>query len=75
MTRKVRTDGRPVMILDFNRCVRVSSGDEVLARPTTPYTCDPCLTDGSVSAKLRFDGSPIPVCEDHAKPIEMVEVV
>ncbi len=75
MTRKVRTDGRPIMILDFNRCIRVPTGDEVLARPSTPYTCSPCLTAGTVSAKLRFDGSRIPVCEDHDKPVAMVEVL
>jgi len=69
-----RTDTRPLIIVDWDKCIRIERGDEPWARKTTPYTCLPCLTSGSMSAKLRFDGSPIPLCEDHDPPLQMEAV-
>ena len=60
------------MIIDYLRCVHVERGDESLAGPTVPYHCpECCLTTSTFSGKLKFSGSPIPVCEDHDPPIQM----
>lgn len=73
MVRKNRIDTRPRMVVNFDKCVHVERGDEPWARPATPYSCAPCLTSGGFSAKLRFDGSPVPLCGDHDPHLEMQE--
>lgn len=73
---------REIMIIDYAKCVRVPPGEEWYARTSIPYRCPECavILDGRIltpqtrSGRLRFDGDPIPKCEDHATPVEM-EVV
>jgi hypothetical protein len=71
---------KDVMIVDYDKCMRVPVDDERWARAARPYRCPLCATDGhsltprSNSARLRFDGDPAPKCEDHETPVDMVAV-
>ena len=77
MPRRPRRD---VMILDFNRCLRIPSEDAGLERATVPHRCPLCatsrgnLTPRTFSGKLRFGSDPVPNCDDHDNPVAMVPV-
>jgi hypothetical protein len=77
---KIRSRQRDVMIIDYNKCMRVPVEDAILARPSIPHRCPACaklmrsLTPQSNSARLKFDGEPTPQCEDHETPVTMVPV-
>lgn len=76
----MRRKTREVMIIDYNKCVRVLPGDEWYARESVPYRCPICATDGgrltpqTRSGRLRFVGDPRPQCSDHDDPVEMIPV-
>lgn len=55
------------MVIDFNRCIRVFSGDEPFLRPSVPYFCTDCKREGNYSGKLVFKGEAIPQCETHGR--------
>lgn len=59
----------PRMILDKKMCLRIAEGDEEWARPSEPYHCPQCR---KFSGKLRFEGKPVPMCEDHEPAVAMV---
>lgn len=71
---------RDIMIIDFDKCLRVPQEDAMLAQPTIPHRCPICatstrsLTPQSNSARLKFVGGPTPKCEDHEIPVDMVPV-
>lgn len=77
---KIRSRQRDVMIIDFDKCMRVPPEDTLLARPSVPFRCPLCatnmrsLTPQSNSARLKFDGEPTPQCADHEVPVTMVPV-
>ena len=74
MKRK-RLSPLPIMLLDWELCLRIERGDEKWAAPSKPYHCPSCcLTAETFSAKVRFDGSPVPLCEDHDPPLQMEEL-
>jgi hypothetical protein len=73
--RKRKYGELPRMILDKAMCIRVADGDEEVSRPTTVYHCAPCCaTPSTFSGKVRFEGSPVPVCEDHEPALPMVSM-
>lgn len=71
---------REIMIVDYDKCIRIPPEDSMFARESTPYRCPTCarsgynLTPQTFSGKLRFVGDPIPKCEDHDIPVEMEPV-
>lgn len=75
-----RNGNREIMIVDYDKCVRVPPEDTQFARTSTPYRCPTCATRGynltpqSFSGKLRFAGDRVPRCEDHDQPVDMVPV-
>lgn len=73
---------REIMIVDYDKCIRVPPEDTMFARESVPYRCPVCaqaslrtnLTRQTISGKLRFAGDSIPKCEDHDSPVEMEAV-
>lgn len=71
---------KEIMIVDWDKCIRVLPEDRLAAREHEPYRCPVCamqgrsLTPQSISAKLRFVGDLPPVCGDHDIPVQMVKV-
>jgi hypothetical protein len=71
---------KDVMIIDYDKCIRVPPEDATAARESTPYRCPSCarlghnLTPQSNSGKLRFVGDRVPLCEDHSPALEMEPV-
>jgi len=74
MARRRKPGSLPRMIVDYSKCIRVEDGDEEWAKPSVPYTCPSCLTEGLLSGRLRFGESAVPLCEDHDPPVQMQEV-
>lgn len=87
---------KDIMIIDYDKCVRIERGDEFFSRPSEPYYCVECshtsltgdtyvdeetgkghktsvhyLTSQPLSAKLRFRGQAVPLCDNHNPPVEM----
>jgi hypothetical protein len=70
--RKRKSGQLPRMILDRDMCIRVADGDDEVSRPTTVYHCAVCCSNpDTFSGKLRFEGSHVPVCEDHEPALPM----
>ena len=71
---------REIMIVDYDKCIRVPPEDASFARESQPYRCPACATSGhnltpqTFSGRLRFAGDRIPLCEDHSPAIEMEPV-
>lgn len=71
---------REIMIIDFEKCLRVPLEDQALARESEPMRCPVCaaaaggLTLRTVSGKLRFGDDQPPICDDHEEPVVMVPI-
>lgn len=39
-----------------------------------PYCCLVCLDAKSYSGKLRFPDDPVPKCDNHKEPVDMIPV-
>lgn len=69
---KYRKPGQlPKMILDWNMCIRVESGEADLAGESIPYSCKRCLTKNKQNGILRLAGHAIPTCDSHEIQLDM----
>lgn len=80
MARPKARRPRDIMIIDYDKCLRVPTEDAVFARPTIPMRCPECVTHrGSLtpltaSGRLMFEGERPPFCDNHEPAVEMVPV-
>lgn len=70
---------KDIMIIDYDKCMRVPPEDHMLARKSTPMRCPSCSEgrDITMSGRLMFDGEAPPLCEPnklHEEPVRMVPV-
>ena len=61
----------PRIIIDWDKCINVQPGDELLAQEMHPYKCPVCTL---YSGKLSPVSMKAPVCDDHDEPIVMEKV-
>ena len=48
---------KDIMIIDYDKCVRVERGDEFFARPTELYYCVPCAREAPTGETLTDEAT------------------